>query len=111
MIFYLFPRERVFVDNRPEAYSLDFFQKIYIPLQEDENKWKQGEEKYGFNAIFFSPRDATPWGQKFLVERVKDKTWAPVYYDNYAVIFLKRNEQNQEVVKKYELPREIFSWQ
>lgn len=108
LIFYLFSQERVFVDNRPEAYSADFFQKIYIPLQEDENKWKEGEEKYGFNAIFFSPRDATPWGQEFLVKRIKDPSWAVVYFDSYGIIFIKRNELNQNVIGQYEIPKEVL---
>ncbi|MDP2926824.1 MAG: hypothetical protein Q8N65_01660 [bacterium] len=108
LIFYLFPRERVFVDNRPEAYSLDFFQKKYIPFQEDENEWRRGEEKYGFNAIFFSHRDATPWGQEFLVKRIKDPSWAVVYFDSYGIVFLKVNELNRNVIGQYEIPKEVF---
>ncbi|MBI4359261.1 MAG: hypothetical protein HY577_01635 [Candidatus Nealsonbacteria bacterium] len=108
LIFYLFPRERVFVDNRPEAYSAAFFQKEYIPFQEDENEWRRGEEKYGFNAIFFSHRDATPWGQEFLARRIRDPNWAPVFVDNYNIIFLKRNELNQGVIDRYEIPQIYF---
>jgi len=35
LIFNLFPQEKVFVDNRPETYSSEFFQEDYIPMQED----------------------------------------------------------------------------
>ncbi|OHA62398.1 MAG: hypothetical protein A2117_00935, partial [Candidatus Wildermuthbacteria bacterium GWA2_46_15] len=108
LIFYLFPQERVFVDNRPEAYSTDFFQKEYIPYQEDSNKWGEAEEKYKLNAIFFSHRDATPWGQKFLAQRVRDPGWAPVFVDNYNIIFLKRNELNQGIIGRYEIPQSYF---
>ncbi len=100
---------RVFTDNRPEAYSLAHFQKEYIPAQEDSEKWAELMQKYQFNAIFFSRRDLTPWGQNFLMARVKDPLWAPVFVDGYNIIFLKRdNPQNAEVIKKYALPKEMF---
>lgn len=108
LIFHLYPQEKVFVDNRPEAYSVDFFQKIYIPLQENEAEWKKQDQKYNFNAIFFSYRDATPWGQKFLINRVNDPNWAPVFADQYTIIFLKRNKQNQKIIEKFEIPKEYF---
>lgn len=108
LIFNLFPNEKVFVDNRPEAYKKDFFDKIYIPIQEEADEWQKAEEKYKFNAVFFSHRDNTPWGQEFLVRLINDPAWAPVFADNYAIIFLKRNSQNQPLIAKYEIPRSTF---
>lgn len=108
LIYHLFPKYRVFVDNRPEAYPNVFFQKIYIPLQNDEEKWQTEEQRYNFNAIFFSHRDLTPWAQKFLINRVNDSSWAPVFADPYAIIFLKRNEINRPIIEKYEIPKEFF---
>ncbi|MBU1136922.1 hypothetical protein KKD72_00950 [Patescibacteria group bacterium] len=108
LIYELFPMEKVFIDNRPEAYSVDFFQSQYIPMQQDNSVWRQEDARYRFNAIFFSHRDATPWGQNFLIERLKDDLWAPVYVDQYALIFLKRNELNQEIIEKYGIPKESF---
>jgi len=108
LIFYLFPKYRVFVDNRPEAYSSDFFQKIYIPMQESENEWQKQDKIYNFNAIFFSRNDATPWGQNFLISRVNDQLWAPVFVDQYTIIFLKRNSQNQKIIEKFAIPKQLF---
>jgi hypothetical protein len=108
LIFHLFPKERVFVDNRPEAYPTSFFQEIYIPIQENEETWQKLSEKYNFNAIFFSHRDITPWAQKFLINRINDKNWAPVFADNFAIIFLKRNGLNKKIIEKYEIPKEFF---
>jgi hypothetical protein len=109
MIFGLFPKEKVFVDNRPEAYPKEFFSQVYIPMQENEDLWKEESVKNKFNVIFFYRLDYTPWGQKFLINRIKDPAWAPVFIDKETIIFLQRNKQNTEVIKKYELPKEMFT--
>lgn len=109
LIFNLFPQEKVFVDNRPEAYPVPFFQNVYIPAQEDNAKWQALDAQYNFNAIFFFYNDATPWGQQFLVNRIQDPNWAPVYVDSYNIIFLKRNAQNAALIKEYEIPKDRFA--
>jgi hypothetical protein len=108
LIYYLFPRERPFVDNRPEAYPVDFFAKVYAPMQEDEKVWAEMDRKYGFQVIYFYRHDQTTWGQPFLIRRIDDPAWAPVFVDNYTIIFVKRGGVNQDVIKKFELPRSIF---
>ncbi len=109
MIFTLYPKEKVFVDNRPEAYPKEFFSQTYIAMQEDDSVWQKISEKEKFNSIYFYRLDYTPWAQKFLIERVKDPEWAPVYVDSQTIIFLKRNNQNKYIIEKYELPREMFN--
>lgn len=109
LIYHLYPRERVFVDNRPEAYPDSFFQNTYVPVQQNEDAWQQQRNAYHINAIFFSYRDYTPWAQKFLVARIQDPQWAPVFADNYAIIFLARNDMNAAIIKQFEIPKERFS--
>lgn len=109
LIFHLYPQERVFTDNRPEAYPSDFFQNAYVPMQENNEAWKAASATYGFNAIFFSWRDMTPWGQRFLISRVNDPQWAPVFVDDNAIIFLKQTPANQPVIKKYQIHKNAFS--
>ncbi len=108
LIYYLFPEEKVFVDNRPEAYPEDFFQNIYRPLQENELFWKNESQERGFNVIFFAYHDFTPWAQEFLINRVKDSEWIPVFADKYSIIFLKDNIKNKEIIKRYSIPEEAF---
>jgi hypothetical protein len=108
LIYHLFPKERVFVDNRPEAYPSSFFQDAYIPMQEKEDVWRKEEKKYRFNAIFFYRLDATPWAQSFLIRRIKDSNWVPVFVDRETIIFLKNNKANQEIISRYQIPRKYF---
>ena len=103
LIYHFYPQEKVFTDNRPEAYSISFFEDVYIPSQQNDSIWQKQIEAYDFNAIFFSHRDYTPWGQNFLIARVKDPEWAVVFMDEYAIIFLKRNLLNKSIIEKYEI--------
>jgi len=109
LIFHLYPQEKVFVDNRPETYPTSFFNDVYIPMQENDSVWREQLEKYNFNAIFFYLHDYTPWGQQFLISKVKDSEWAPVYADRYAIIFVRRNDTNKEIISRFEIPAKNFS--
>ena len=108
LIYYLYPQERPFVDNRPEAYPAEFFGKVYAPMQENESVWAEMDRKYGFQVIYFYRHDQTTWGQPFLIRRIDDPAWAPVFVDKYTIIFVKRGGVNQDVIGKFELPRAIF---
>lgn len=108
LIYNLYPDHRVFVDNRPEAYSVEFFLKVLEPMQSSQSFWEKTEEKYGFNAIYFHRGDKTTWGQPFLIKRIEDSTWTPVFVDDHTLILLKNNEKNKEVIDKFELPKDTF---
>ncbi|MFY9463296.1 MAG: hypothetical protein WAP52_03885, partial [Candidatus Sungiibacteriota bacterium] len=110
LIYYLFPGERVFVDNRPEAYPASFFQDVYVPMQEREDKWQEESARFGFNAIVFYWHDLTPWAQAFLARRVADPAWPAVYADNSIIIFARRGGANQSVIDKHEIPRSAFQF-
>jgi len=108
LIFHLYPDEKVFIDNRPETYPVSFFKHEYIPMQENNEKWNELNKKYNFDIIFFARHDLTPWAQKFLIERVQDENWAPIFVDNYNIIFIKRVNENKDIIEKYEIDKSRF---
>ncbi len=108
IIFAIWPKEKVFVDNRPETYPASFFSDIYIPMQEKTSVWQSELQKENFNMIYFQRLDYTPWAQQFLLSRVSDPAWAPVFVDSRTIIFLRRNTKNAELIKKFELPKSMF---
>ncbi len=108
LIYGLYPNEKVFTDNRPEAYPEKHFQETYIPMQENQEIWQQQNKKYHLNSIFFYRHDYTPWGQKFLVEKISDKEWTPVFVDNNVIIFVKNNKANEKIIEKHRLPDKMF---
>jgi hypothetical protein len=97
----MYPKEKVFIDGRPEAYPANFIQGVYIPLQEDPKLFSEATKKYGFNAIFFSHTDMTPWANAFLQEIIKSPDWQTVYLDDTVIILLKKNTKNEALLKKY----------
>ncbi len=102
----LYPKEKVFIDGRPEAYPSSFIQGIYIPIQENPQKFDQAAEKYHFNAIIFSHTDQTPWAKKFLSTVLKNPNWKTVYLNPMMIILLKNNSQNEPVLQKYAMEYE-----
>lgn len=108
LIYNLFPYRRVFVDNRPEAYSNQFFDEVYEKVQEDEEKWQKLDSKINFNVIYFMRHDMTEHAQPFLLRRIVDPDWAPVFVDKWVIILLKNNDKNKAVIDKYRLPDEMF---
>lgn len=96
-IFKLFPKERVFVDNRPEAFPAEFFQTVYIPTQYDFQKFKVLDKQYQFKTIIFSHTDQTPWAKAFLSNVIKDPDWKTVYIDDFMIVLVKSNSTLQAV--------------
>jgi tetratricopeptide (TPR) repeat protein len=92
LIFWLYPAEKVFVDNRPEAYSASFFNDIYRPMQSDPQKWREYSRQYRIKTVYFAHTDSTPWAQDFLRNILFDQDWSLVYFDPYTVILLNREE-------------------
>ena len=109
LIYHLYPATKVFVDNRPEAYPASFLTDVYVPMQENDTKWREIDANQHFNAIFFNWHDYTPAGQTFLITRIRDPEWAPVYVDQFALIFLRRTTENQPIISRYEIPKDRFS--
>lgn len=110
LIYYLYPERQVFVDNRPDAYPAEFFRK-YIHSQEDSESWRELSLQFNIEAIVFYRNDATPWGQKFLMSRVKDDAWIPVYIDNWVIVFVRKDGINRAQGERFGLPRELFRYQ
>lgn len=110
LIYHLYPKERVFVDNRfGDAYSPSFFRDIYLPMIVNEDVWKEKQEQYQFNSIFFYQYDAVTGGRAFLSRRMDDPEWALIYANTFNLIFIRNNEQNQDKIDEFHITKENAS--
>ncbi len=103
LVWQLYPNQKVFVDGRPEAYPVEFFDKIYKPMQRDEKVWQTMSEKYAINYVFFAHTDMTEWSQEFLTRISKDREWPMVFLNDAAAVFLKDTPVNRPVTDKYKI--------
>lgn len=108
LVYTLYPKWRVFVDNRPEAYGKEFFKTIYLPMQQDSNVWKEQLAKHDFQTIFWGHRDYTSWAQAFLFDRLKDDDWVPVYVDAYAIIFVRNIPEHAGVIGQHRVSQDVL---
>ena len=105
IIYYLYPQEKVFVDNRPETYPIEFFQATYIPMQQNPALFKQIDDQYQFQTIIFSHTDITPWAIQFLSSITNNPEWSIVYLDERIVILVK-NSSNPSLVSNFAITPE-----
>ncbi len=108
LIYHLHDRKKVFVDNRPEAYSVAFFDSIYKPMQQDADLWRTESAEMGINLICFYRHDNTPWAQPFLIDRTQDPDWVAIYVDAVSIILIRNRESNRKWIDEFGLSREMF---
>ncbi|PSR01418.1 MAG: hypothetical protein BRD50_08870 [Bacteroidetes bacterium SW_11_45_7] len=77
-------------------------------MQKNDQAWQRANKEFNFQTIFFYRHDATPYAQPFLIRRVQDPGWVPVYVDDYSIILLKDNERNQALIERFRLPKDMF---
>jgi hypothetical protein len=95
LIFGLYPQYQVFVDNRPEAYGKDFFQKQYIPMQKKPQIWQEQWQQYHFQTIIFGNNDITPWGRDFIRFINNQPEWQLAFSNQYVDIYQLTNDYRE----------------
>ncbi len=93
LIYHLFPEYKVFTDNRPEAYDHNFFQKVYIPMQQNELVWNELVEQHQINTVVFGINDITPWSIQFVRYIRNQPEWSQVFNDQYVSIWVRDNQE------------------
>jgi hypothetical protein len=97
---YRFYPQRVFVENRPEAYPANFFQNFYLPMQNNPEIFDEIAREYRFNAVVISYWDNTPWGNTLLHYLVIHSQYKLVYLDSYTIILLADTPANHTVISQ-----------
>jgi len=104
LTYYFFPRYRIYVDSRPEAFPAIFLREKYMEPLTNEDRWAALLDEYQFNMIFFS--SASTWENAFASRRARDPNWAPVFAQDSVVILVRRTLANQSFIERHEIPRE-----
>lgn len=98
-----YPKYKVFVDGRPEAYPADFFRQTYIPIQNDPKLFESEASKIGIKTVIFSITDQTPWAAQFFKNMHQNADWRMVYLDDAIVVYIKSSEVEKLELKSLDL--------
>jgi len=104
-----YPSSKVFVDGRPEAYPVSFFQNTYIPMQQDPKRFEQVDSVYNFQSIFFSYTDQTPWAKQFVVDIMQNPKWQLVYVDTFSAIWVKKDGVNKDTALTHQINQDTLA--
>jgi len=91
------PEQPTFVDGRPEAFPAGFFQEIYIPMQESQQKWDEVTATNDIQWTFVALTDATPWFTKWRQMTQVHQGWRIVYFDNFSAVLVKTGGINDSI--------------
>lgn len=91
------PEYPTFVDGRPEAFPVGFFQKTYIPMQQNQELWDQKVGEYNIQWALAAITDATPWFQKWWQLIQQNKNWKIIYLDGATAVLVRLDGLNKNI--------------
>ena len=93
------PERKVFFDGRyARLYNPDFY-RLYNDALSGADAWRTAAQRYGFDYALF---EYDLKSRNFPRHLADNPDWALVYWDNHAVVYLKRTPANQPVIDHYE---------
>jgi tetratricopeptide (TPR) repeat protein len=96
-----YPRVRVFIDGRTELYGAAFFKEYARLLEGDASVFEKTMRQYNLDTVLLTLTfNSAPAIARYLY---RSPQWRLVFLDPYAVIFLKENPRNEELIKRYAL--------
>ena len=108
LVLYLYPELRPFIDQRPEAYPADWVVNNYSAVRSNPADWKRVSEKYDISIIFLNLTAKSKANLNFIIDRLNDPLWVPVFRNNKHLIFLRKTPENAEVIAKFGISKEEF---
>jgi len=100
-LIYADPDERVFIDGRLEVHSAEHYAN-YLSIRSGGAPWKDADTRYGFRCLVLTYAEAPG----LTVERLGDTAWAPVYLDGTAIVLLREDAGNRELIDRNRLTRQ-----
>jgi len=92
----LFPKRKTFIDGHtytPESLA------FYFRVMAGEVPYRQIAEQYRINTVVLSHKSAE--ARNLIAKLYRDNQWALVYFDEFAVIFLKRTPENEALIARF----------
>lgn len=89
LIYAFYPQEKVFIDARPEAYPVKFFD-VYRKMEASQSYFNQQADKYHINALIISRVDEN--AGNLVPKLLIDPRWTRVYKDSWSYVFVNNHK-------------------
>lgn len=103
--YLLFRDRKVFLDGRNVDYGYDHL-KTALDARYDAASWEALEERYGFTVAVldfaYSQEEDQPFEFSYLQD---DRTWALVYLDDHAAVYVKRLPEYAGIIEPFSYER------
>jgi hypothetical protein len=107
LIYYLYPEEQVFIDNRfGDTYSAEFVANDFLPMLLNETVWSQKSLEYQIGTIILSTESQLSGLRQFIIKRIHDPEWVLVHADQHAVVFIRNLSDNRDLIDAYGITSE-----
>ncbi len=107
LIFYAWPKYKVFIDGRTELYPNSFLEKYFNIMKGDKNSFDAQVEKYNINTVLLNNATANIPNNlfKMLYEHPK---WQLVFFDSSGVVFLKKTPRNEALLARFNVNLKLW---
>jgi hypothetical protein len=112
----LYPWKKDFVDTRTLNYTVDKeYEWILNTVESIKSKklpkgkiplWKRLLDHYNVNIILLDTIGVQGGVSPLFLKLMENDTWVPVYVDLISAVFVKNTENNQEIIKKFSIPKD-----
>jgi hypothetical protein len=105
LIWRLAPEFKVFIDGREDVYVQAGVAGEYSGRFRSRAAWQELVAKYGIDFAVVGYPQSPPLSPELSLEKLAfpRSEWALVYFDDLAVIYVRRNGKNDEVIKRREV--------
>ena len=102
IIYRSFPEKKVFIHghNRSDYFPVDFYND-YIDAHESPDIWRALTNKYNITHTVLEYYRTDIAGKEAMLHLAINKQWLPIYWDSTAIVYLRKSDENREVVEKY----------
>jgi tetratricopeptide (TPR) repeat protein len=101
-----YPRYRLFIDGRLEVYGEAFWRDVYFRILGCGPGWEEALARYGVNAALLRTGSPAMRDRIGSVLRVHPE-WALVYWDETAMLYVRRIPQHAALIERYAVPSEV----
>ena len=101
----LYPNEKPFVDERPEAYPKNFLSELYSFLHTNNSYFEAVSRKMKFNSVIIANYTNNPITYVHIRNLFNSPEWKLVYLNDQIVIFV-RNNKNENLTEKYGMDKD-----